>query len=133
MYPCRVEYKGLVYQTSESAYQAQKCCNYEDKLQLCYLNGYESKALVKKLPKVKSKLFDSMKDIIMYEIVRQKFIQNPDILHKLVISSDPIIEINDHGDKYWGVYNGVGSNKLGIILMTLRSQFKLIQGEYDLC
>lgn len=35
-------------------------------------------------------------------------------------TTDPIIEVNNWGDTYWGVCNGIGDNHLGKILMKIR-------------
>ena len=45
---------------------------------------------------------------------------------KLLDTGDAIlIEGNDWGDRYWGVCDGVGQNKLGLILMGLRKKMKM--------
>ena len=69
----------------------------------------------------------------MYDIVRAKFIQNSDLLHKLRKTYPLVlIEGNTWGDTYWGVdlrrpdrnakYGFVGQNRLGEILMTVRQE-----------
>lgn len=57
----------------------------------------------------------------MNEIVRQKFLQNKHLAEKLRNTGNrSIIEGNTWGDTEWGVYKGVGENKLGKILETIR-------------
>lgn len=63
---------------------------------------------------------------IMYDLVRAKFEQNPDLAKKLLDTGDEeIVEFNTWGDTYWGVVlkDGklVGKNRLGEILMLVRS------------
>ena len=65
---------------------------------------------------------------IMLEIVRRKFIYNPDIAEKLMNTDDELIfEGNDWGDRYWGV-DPIGSingeNQLGQIHMEVRSELQ---------
>lgn len=35
-----------------------------------------------------------------------------------------LIEGNNHGDRYWGVVNGEGQNKFGLLLMQIRSEIR---------
>ena len=60
------------------------------------------------------------KDEIMFEIVKCKFEQYPDLADKLIKITEPIVEHNDWNDTYWGVCNGNGQNKLGQILAEIR-------------
>ena len=59
----------------------------------------------------------------MEEIVRAKFIQNPSLAEKLIKVEGPIQEDNSWNDIFWGICNGIGENKLGIILMKIRDEF----------
>ena len=59
----------------------------------------------------------------MYLICRAKFFQNEDLGQKLMNTGDAVlIEGNYWGDRYWGVCNGEGQNKLGKILMKIREE-----------
>lgn len=61
----------------------------------------------------------------MYEVCRAKFLQNPDLADKLVATGDAeLIEGNTWGDTVWGVCNGSGENRLGEILMRVRSEIQ---------
>lgn len=69
--------------------------------------------------------WEDIKDNIMYQIVYSKFKQNPDLLDKLLKTEDAyLIEGNDWNDCYWGMCRGKGKNKLGKILMRVRSELK---------
>jgi len=59
----------------------------------------------------------------MEDIVRSKFVNNP-LLYVKLDETNPheLVEGNWWGDKYWGVCKGVGENKLGKILMKVRSR-----------
>ena len=59
----------------------------------------------------------------MYEIVLAKFSQNEYLKRRLLETGNALlIEGNDWGDTYWGVCNGRGKNKLGKILMRVRTE-----------
>jgi hypothetical protein len=65
----------------------------------------------------------SVKDEIMYNIVKDKFLRNPDIRQRLLYTiNDDLVEGNNWNDTYWGVCNGIGQNKLGKILMRVRKE-----------
>ena len=87
------------------------------------LTPNESKKLGRKV-----KLREDWEDVkvdIMYEIVKQKFIQNPDLKDKLIATGNAYLEEgNTWGDKVWGTVNGEGFNHLGFILMKIREELK---------
>ena len=61
---------------------------------------------------------------IMQEVVRRKFIANPDIRMTLAETGDEeLVEGNDWGDLFWGVDHetGEGLNHLGKVLMEVRT------------
>ena len=59
----------------------------------------------------------------MENLVRQKFTQHPR-LRELLLRTDsrPLVEQNTWGDRFWGLYHGVGENHLGRILMKVRAE-----------
>ena len=118
-YECPVYYKGLLYGSSESAYQAQKCKDESQKYKFLidgeWSSPVDSKNHGNEVDIVDN--WDSIKDQVMFEVVLNKFIQNKDIAEKLLgLSCYNIEEANGHGDTYWGTVNGQGENKLGLIL-----------------
>ena len=70
--------------------------------------------------------WDDIKGVIMFEIVRQKFLQHPDLAEKLLATGEGYLEDNSSwvGDRYFGVVSGVGENVLGCILMIVREELK---------
>lgn len=120
-YSAKVIYNGLVYQNAEAAFQAQK--ENDNILRKKYENmsGAEAKRAGRRACLRPD--WEVVKDRLMYEIVLAKFEQNPLLVRKLVNIKEPIIEENTWGDRYWGVVNGVGYNKLGKILMQVREYF----------
>lgn len=144
LYPVDVEYKGLVYQTSEAAFQAQKVDD-PDKIKFTNLStegkdkvtwktlGETAKRLggkngVKQLTEEERAKWNLVKDEIMEEVVRAKFTQHPDLARKLVDTGDAeLIEgRNFRPDYYWGMKlsTGEGQNRLGKILMKIRDELK---------
>lgn len=68
-----------------------------------------------------------MEDIklqVMEKALRLKF-QNPELRKKLIATGDKeLVEGNPWGDRYWGVCNGSGKNKLGKLLMKIRKELQ---------
>lgn len=64
----------------------------------------------------------------MYEVVKAKFQQNPDLLQQLLDTGDDqiieIVEGNNYQDSYWGVdsHLWLGYNKLGSIYEKVREE-----------
>ena len=124
-YHSYVEYEGITYANSESAFQAQKCTANEDKFGFCKLTPNAAKRAGKHVQLRED--WETVKDDIMYNIVKAKFMQNDVLRRDLIDTGDAIlIEGNDWGDRYWGVDNkfGLGQNKLGNILMRVRDELK---------
>lgn len=124
-YQINVCYKGVVYDNAESAYQAQKCKKKEDKLRFIGLTGAEAKKLSKEIECIDG--WDSVKRQIMFEIVLQKFLQNPSIAERLIDTKNEIlVETNYWHDNCWGncecenCAEVHGDNNLGLILMNVR-------------
>lgn len=127
-YSCPVAYEGVHYENSEAAFQAAKCCNKNDRLQLCGLNPSQAKKLGKKI-KLRPD-WEKVKVLEMRKIVREKFIQNP-VLKKALVSTGKatLIEGNYWHDNTWGdctcekCKNIPGKNYLGTILEDVRAEF----------
>jgi len=120
-YPCRVVYDGRAYRASECAYQAAKFPE-ADRTIFTQLDPDAAKQLAH------SKAFaaaawDARKDRVMREVVWAKFSQNPALARRLVATGDKYLEeTNWWRDRYWGVWQGEGSNLLGRILMETRAR-----------
>ncbi len=69
--------------------------------------------------------WDEVKLEVMENIVRAKFMQLPYLREKLLLTEDIILEEgNTWGDTFWGVYDGEGTNHLGLILMKVRKELQ---------
>ena len=117
MYPCRIFF-GEVYQCAEAAFQAMKCVDPNERLAFCSMDGKTAKRFGRQV-KLRSD-WDQIKDNVMLEVLKAKFLQNPELLKKLKRTTGIIKEDNTWGDTYWGVCNGKGANKLGELLMIIR-------------
>lgn len=117
--PVKVELDGVVYPSVENAYQAGKTLDEAMRKQFVGINAYEAKQLGKRV--VMRPDWDQVKLLLMTELCRQKYNQEP-YRSKLIATGDQEIqEGNWWGDTYWGVCRGVGHNHLGKIIMHLRS------------
>jgi ribA/ribD-fused uncharacterized protein len=66
--------------------------------------------------------FDSVKDQIMDDVVYAKFTQHDDLRQLLKSTGSKKLVEASPTDKYWGAMNGIGLNKLGQILESVRSR-----------
>lgn len=116
-----VMFEGVVYPTSEHAYQAAKSVDstIRKQIQQCKTPGY-AKRMGKSI-KLRPD-WEQIKLDVMEEIVREKF--KNDILKVKLIATNPVelIEGNYWKDTFWGVYNNKGKNHLGRILMKIREE-----------
>jgi ribA/ribD-fused uncharacterized protein len=124
---CKVLFDGLLYDNSEAAFQAQKCAIWSDRIKFIDLLPGKSKRLGRKVPLRQD--WEQVKDQVMYLVVRTKFTQHPELRAHLLATGETYLEEgNTWDDTYWGVCRGTGQNKLGHILMVVRSE--LLKGLY---
>lgn len=122
-YVSDVEYEGIIFPSSENAYQWSKDRTRVDLFRTC--TPGKSKRLGA-ASEIDVKDWNLKRDSIMYNIVESKFSQNKILQEKLLATGElELIEGNTWGDRYWGQCPvGEGKNKLGVILMTLRNSFR---------
>lgn len=118
-WPCQIAYDGLMFPSTEHAFQAQKCTALCDKLAV---RDARTPGIAKKFARLLNRRpdWDLVKVEIMFALLQQKFSSEPLYGMLRETGNQPLIEGNTWGDKFWGVYNGVGQNKLGELLMTVR-------------
>ena len=76
--------------------------------------------------------WEDVKDDIMRYAVREKFRQNPEILEKLIATSDAELLEHTKNDHYWADGgDGSGKNMLGKILMETRVALSLDNGSIN--
>lgn len=120
-WPCDIDYDGIVYPSTEHAYQAAKTNDIETKKLIVNLKTPgEAKRCGRKI-KIRED-WDNIKLKVMYDINKLKY-ECPDLAAKLMLTEGKeIIEGNKWNDTFWGVCNGVGDNHLGNILMKIREE-----------
>jgi ribA/ribD-fused uncharacterized protein len=124
-YKSSFQYKGIVWPTSEHAYQAMKSEDPERWEEVQQANGpHESKKMGRKTDLRGD--WEEVKTDVMREVIEAKFRQNDELKQKLLDTHpEKLIEGNHWGDSLWGVTengNGEGENHLGRILMELREE-----------
>ena len=107
---CTVEYDGIVYGSSEAAFQAQKAPA-DKRIEFASMtpskakheggkNGpYRMEPGSREMKEWQDRAYDVMKNI-----VRAKFTQHPKLAKQLIDTGDlRLIEGNGHGDNLWGI------------------------------
>ncbi|MGL4236894.1 NADAR family protein [Tabrizicola sp.] len=125
--PFGVELDGLWWPTVEHYFQAQK---FEDA-------GYREQIRRARRPKDAKALgmtrslalrsdWEEVKEGIMHRAVLTKFRTHPVLAQLLMSTGDRLLVENAPMDAYWGCGpDGSGQNKLGKILMAIRSELRL--------
>jgi predicted NAD-dependent protein-ADP-ribosyltransferase YbiA (DUF1768 family) len=139
-----IEYEGIIYPSTENAYQASKTSENWTKLEIASLEPYKAKSKGRSIPLredwldqlpsneqiweevngIPQPLVAMVRDKIMYDLNVIKF-SNPYLKNLLLLTGDKYLEeTNWWRDDYWGVWEGNGLNKLGRILMKIRAEIK---------
>lgn len=129
-YTCLVRYEGVMYMSVEHAYQAAKCLNVEDRVKFnkSGLTAGQAKRLgqtVEILPDWNNKRLAIMESLVYYKFTKSIYLKN------LLYNTHPLllVEGNNWGDSFWGMFEGEGHNHLGEILMKVRQ--KLLPEVYN--
>ena len=119
-----VFYEGIIYPTSEHAYQAAKSDNKKVRKKIASLKtAREAKIEGRKI--VPPNNWHEISLGIMEEINYVKFTRHFDLCLKLLETEDVHLEEgNNWGDRFWGTVDGIGENHLGKILMKIRNRIK---------
>jgi len=115
-----VYYEGLLYPSTENAYQASKF-NQNEREVFTSISPAESKRHgSNNAMKYTADGWEEKRLEIMTELLLIKF--NDPIMKRRLLLTDAMYleETNYWGDVYWGVYYGDGENNLGKILMKIR-------------
>ena len=117
---CDIWYDGLKYSSSEAAYQASKLPK-DQRLEFTEMNPSQSMKEGRKRH-LESDI-EKWKDIrvfIMHEILFEKF-RNKELRKMLLDTGNKYLcEDNWWKDQFWGYSEGIGENKLGLVLMSIR-------------
>jgi ribA/ribD-fused uncharacterized protein len=122
---CDVMYDGVIYPSSEHAYQAAKFLDLGIRDDIKNLKEPKDARKMGRREGIREN-WDDIKYDIMTNIVFNKFVFNEGLKNKLIETHLLYLEeTNWWGDTYWGVCNGVGHNYLGLIIMSLRAKLIL--------
>lgn len=122
-YPSEIEFEGIRYPTNEHFFQAMKTFDIETRKQIA---AAPTPGKAKRLGRhcLLRPNWEVVKENFMITGLRLKF-KNPELKEKLLATDNAILEEgNWWGDTYWGVCEGVGKNRLGILLMGLREELR---------
>jgi ribA/ribD-fused uncharacterized protein len=112
-------YDGLIYPAVENAFQAQKTMDADIRLTFRGMKPERAKQRGRQLDLRPD--WEFLKDDLMLELLQIKF-RDGELARKLLATGNAnLVEGNWWGDEYWGRCNGKGLNKLGVLLMQVRS------------
>ena len=125
---CEVEVEGLVYPSSENAFQALKVEEYQ-RDRFVNISPLDSKREWKSCDLIdrNAREWDARKYKVMDHVVWCKFDQNPDLKKLLLDTGEKYLEESLWWrDLFWGydVNLKKGENNLGKILMNIRQEFR---------
>ena len=116
-YPCKIVFNDIEFKCSEALYMAHKSGNPLDFVKFAPLDAREAKNQGRTVDLQPN--WDSIRLEVMYDVLKAKFDQNPDLRIKLILTGDAYLEEgNWWKDVFWGVCNGVGENHLGKLLIS---------------
>lgn len=123
-----VEWDGVVYSSTEHAYQAAKTVNFEERKAFLGMTCAQAKKHGRKI--VLRSDWEQIKEAVMRSLVRQKFYRHSELRVQLLATGDEqLIEGNWWHDNVWGSCTcekcgDRGQNLLGKILMQVRDDLK---------
>jgi ribA/ribD-fused uncharacterized protein len=119
---CDIDYDGHKFTSTEAAYMSAKTLDKKIKEQFQHLSPKEARKRGRGIELRPD--WDIIRIQVMYDVNKIKF-QDLELRQKLLDTGDKFIEeTNWWKDQFWGVYNGVGENNLGKILMRIREELK---------
>lgn len=123
-YQCPVFFEGLLYTSSENAYQASKLGDAYERHQFLDCGPVKAKRMGKTITPTDE--FHRDKIEIMFLINFDKFYRNADLKLKLLATGNVYLEETNHWkDVFWGVCDSKGENNLGKVLMKVREVLRL--------
>ena len=110
-----VYYNYRNYVCAESAYYAQKTLNGDLRTELENMTGEKAYEFSRSF-EIREH-WDFLKKTEMYNVTWCKFTQNEHLKDLLLATGDKfLIDVNDYGDKYWGISDKKGENLRGFIV-----------------
>ena len=123
-YSSPVYYRGMTFRNAEAAFHSQKDPSRAS--EFTRLNPSEAKRLGRRVRLRRD--WEEVKDSIMFSVVMAKFGGSQTLTDALLATGDEkLVEGNTWGDRYWGVCDGKGLNKLGGILERVRENLRMLR------
>lgn len=127
MYDCNIEFMGHKFKSVENAYMFAKRPNDVEWLNKCLSMSPGDVKKASRFISVRED-WESVKLSVMYELLKQKFTQEPFRTDLLNTRGENIVEGNRWNDTFWGVdvkaTPNVGENWLGRLIMDIRTKLK---------
>ena len=123
-YETPVKYDGLIYPSSEAAFQAAKCLDPKARKIFQTMTPKQAKQFGRRVSLRPD--WEEVKLQVMADILKNKF-ENKELRAKLLATETAnLVEGNYWHDTFWGVdlATGKGQNHLGKLLMALRTNLK---------
>ena len=130
-YNVYVEYDGMIYCSTEAAFQAAKTMDMAERARIARLSPSDAKRAGRRLQLRPD--WESVKDSVMYDVCFAKFTTNDSfrLRERLLETEDEeLIEGNTWHDNYWGnctcdkCKDIPGRNQLGKTLMRIRDELR---------
>jgi ribA/ribD-fused uncharacterized protein len=119
-WPALVLLDDVAYPTVEHAYQAAKTVDDDERAAIrAMMRTGQAKRAGRKVTLRPD--WDAVKESIMLDLLRQKF-AGPLGVQLAATGDAELIESNWWGDTFWGVCGGRGENRLGKLIMQVRSE-----------
>lgn len=119
-----ITYRGQVYPTVEHAYQAQKTRSKPERAKIALLVTPGKAKWAGKRLELRER-WATLRFSIMLKLIRLKFSPGSVLAKKLLKTGKAeLVEGNYWNDTIWGVCRGKGENRLGKILMKVRSELR---------
>lgn len=115
--------KGQLWRTVEHYFQAQKFAGtrHEEEIRLA-ATPMVAASMGRERKRPLRKDWEEVKESIMAEALRAKFTQHKELKARLLNTGSAKLEEHTANDRYWADGgDGTGENRLGILLMELRS------------
>lgn len=119
-----IEWKGVLWMTSEHAYQAAKFDSQEIQEEIRNArSAHDAKKVAEMHSAEKKKEWEEIKLKVMEDILRAKLAQHPYVKKKLLQTGDQQLVEDSWRDAYWGWGpDKNGANHLGKLWMKLRAE-----------
>jgi len=121
--------RDRVWPTVEHFYQAQKFVGteHEEAIRCCRSPMLAKQRASELATATRRQDWALVKEEVMLEGLRAKFGQHPDLREILLSTEDRILVEHTKNDGYWGdAGNGTGRNRLGQLLMQVRTELRLL-------